>query len=655
MRSLLSKDADLFYATDELGHSVLFAAVMGKQLEVCEFLIENGADVNEQSEEFGFTVLHKACLLGCMDIVKLLIDNGADVTLKDPKENDALYNAITGTGDLNMCKYLVRKGASCEGALHLACFTGKFDVVEWFLDEIAQGTGRPSIGSEGVNTKGFRGNTALHLACLQGHFEICRLLIQRGADVLAANEVGSTPLHEAVLSPHAARIAALLIAHGADIHARDREDRAPLHKASSMGHIEHCKVLLDIGADINILDQSKCQIEHRSNKSPLKGAVGTGDSALHWAILSGNIKMCAFLIDRGIDMRIKSALGKPIVHFACHHKKYKIGSLLIERGADVDALDYKQMQIPTGSPETSAAARKRHSSGDEEVPMLSITYSETALQTAARAGHTEACEMLLEHGADVNVADEVFGNTPLHIVCQEGFRDICELLLRHRANINVTNRYFDSESGLNREDTPLHVAAAEGHLDVCQLLVDQNADVSICNAFGQDAVAAASPEIKDALELYIGEHIIESNSIYDTNGENKHTVSRDYVQTSPTTLPYSGPERVWKHRKVRFTVKKTIFKRTIWETEILSLQSAPGQGAWITSVPCNNHVSAVTVSLRGIVPSELQIKRGGEIDLRLVFKEELSKYPFLKLSFGTDDKRRKVWKAALLKHLENGK
>lgn len=652
VKNLLQQGKDIVLETDELGHSVLFAAVMGKHYTICELLIANGANVNEQSVEFGFTLLHKACLLGCMEIATLLINNGADVTVKDPKDNDALYNAITGAGDLLMCKYLVKKGASCEGALHLACFTGKLDVAQWLLDEVAQGTGRASIGKDGVNTKGFRENTALHLACQQGHFEICKLLIQRGADVRAANEVGCTPLHEAVLAENAARITALLIVNGADLNARDREDRAPLHKASSMGHVDHCKALLDIGADINILDQSKCQAEHRKNNSPLKGSVGTGDSALHYAILSGSIEMCGYLIDRGIDMRIKSALGKPLVHFACHHKKYRICSLLIERGADVDALDYKQLQVPTGSP----VARKRspkHST--EEVPMLSITYSETALQAAVRAGNTEACRMLLDHGANVNAADEVFGNTPLHIVCQEGFRDVCELLLRYRADLNVTNRYFDSDSVLNREDTPLHVAAAEGHLDVCQLLVDHHADANICNSFGQDAVAAACADIKHALELHIGQHIIENNSIYDHDGVDKHTVSRDYALASSTTLPFSGPERVWKHRKVRFSVKKTIFKSTIWEVEILTLQSAPGQGAWITTVPCNMHTSAITVPLQGILPVELQVKRGAHIDLRLVFKEESAKRPLLKLSFGNDNKRLTVWKEALLKHIENGK
>ena len=268
----LENDPSLIQETDDFGHSALFSAVIGKQLKICSYLIVKGCDVNERSLEFGFTLLHKACLTGSLDICKLLVENGADVRAQDHKESDAMYNAITGAGDLEMCRYLTIKGASIVGMLHLSCFSGKLEIVRWLIEEHNQGqvncTHYPFIPITyilfvsfinyiDVNSKGYRDNTPLHLASQQGHFSICKLLILHHADVKARNEAGCTPLHEAMLAPRCERITAYLVLSGADINAKDNEDRAPLHKAAQMGHIEHCQVLLGIGADINILDQSK--------------------------------------------------------------------------------------------------------------------------------------------------------------------------------------------------------------------------------------------------------------------------------------------------------------------------------------------------------------------------------------------------------------
>lgn len=665
VQSLLNENPDIISEVDEFGHSALFGAVISKRLDICRLLVEHGANVNEQSKEFGFTVLHKACQGGCDDICRYLVDNGADVTMKDQKDSDALYNAITGAGDLQMCQYLVEKGADAEGALHLASFNGKCDIVEWLLNEhtathlqSTELSKRDKInGLVGVNAKGYRENTPLHLACQQGHLELCKLLIKRGADVKAVNEAGCTPLHEAVLAENASLITVLLIKHGADINAKDREDRSPLHKASSMGHIDHCKALIDIGANLHILDQSKCQLEVSTNKSPLKGSIGIGDSALHCAILSGNIEMCEYLLDRGIDMTIKSATGKPIGHFACHHKKYKICSLLIQRGADVNALDYKQVQIPTTVPQKSSfspskISRKHHANAH----VLSITYSETALQTAAQTGNTEACKVLLENNADVHCTDEIFGNTALHLACFAGFTDICELLLDHGADINAQNRYFESNSELNREDTPLHIAASQGHLDICLLLLNRKANFGMFNRFQESCISVVEPSIKRQLIRYC---TIINFELASTLGLRKSSWVARYGSIKvgfTSTIPiFFGTERVWKTRKVRFSFRKTMLTQTIWDTEIMAVHSAPGQGACVSTIFGSGNIPVV-IPLRNIMPQEVCIVlKNGTEDLRIVFQEEKAQFPFLKLGFGKDKQRRSMWLEMLRKHIENGR
>ena len=72
-----------------------------------------------------------------------------------------------------------------------------------------------------------------------------------GADVMARNEWGRTPLHRAgspeVIQP--------LLAAGADVMARDAVDNTPLHKAAHYGYAEKIQALLAAGADAKAKDK----------------------------------------------------------------------------------------------------------------------------------------------------------------------------------------------------------------------------------------------------------------------------------------------------------------------------------------------------------------------------------------------------------------
>lgn len=60
----------------------------------------------------------------------------------------------------------------------------------------------------------------------------------------------------------------------------------------------------------------------------------------------------------------------------------------------------------------------------------------TALVRAAFAGHAEVCSLLLDAGADPDIADVSFadGRTALHKAAAEGHADVCALLLAHGAD-----------------------------------------------------------------------------------------------------------------------------------------------------------------------------------------------------------------------------
>ena len=82
-----------------------------------------------------------------------------------------------------------------------------------------------------VNAKREDGSTPLHGAALKGHKEVAELLIDKGADVHAKDKWGSTPLHYAALKGHK-EVAELLIDKGADVHAKGDDGKTPIDFAT---------------------------------------------------------------------------------------------------------------------------------------------------------------------------------------------------------------------------------------------------------------------------------------------------------------------------------------------------------------------------------------------------------------------------------------
>jgi ankyrin repeat protein len=98
------------------------------------------------------------------------------------------------------------------------------------------------------------GFTALHGVAGQDEPELAELLIDRGADVSAQNDMGMTPLHIAQYSS----VVEVLIRRGADVNARAQNGRTPMHvqaqEGEDTGALEVMEALLTAGAEPNLTD-----------------------------------------------------------------------------------------------------------------------------------------------------------------------------------------------------------------------------------------------------------------------------------------------------------------------------------------------------------------------------------------------------------------
>ena len=86
----------------------------------------------------------------------------------------------------------------------------------------------------------------------------------------------------------------------------------------------------------------------------------------------------------------------------------------------------------------------------------------TPLFIASQNGHKKVCELLLDSGADPDLALWMWLWTPLIMASQNGNYEICKLLLDKDATVDR-----DSVDGR----TPLYFAVQNGHKKVCELLL----------------------------------------------------------------------------------------------------------------------------------------------------------------------------------------
>eukprot|EP00434_Breviolum_minutum_P015901 symbB.v1.2.014013.t2/scaffold1012.1/size144332/6 len=92
----------------------------------------------------------------------------------------------------------------------------------------------------------------------------------------------------------------------------------------------------------------------------------------------------------------------------------------------------------------------------------------TPLHLAARHGHLEACKVLLDYGAEKDKVSTENGDTALHFAAWEGHLDVVCFLLHLGASINIATKDVAS--------TPLHLAATGGHVEMVRVMLANGAE-----------------------------------------------------------------------------------------------------------------------------------------------------------------------------------
>jgi ankyrin repeat protein len=307
-------------------------------------------------------------------------------------------------------------------------------------------------------------------AAMRGEWTVVRALLEKGADVNAAQGDGMTALHWAARAGEAQATAMLLHA-GANIRATTRlGGYTPLLLASQMGHAVAIQLLLQAGADA-------------------KSATSNGATALMLASASGAVDAVKALLTAGADVNAKEpSRQETALMFATAGNRLDVMKALIRAGADVKTatkiVDLKPQTNPEEEEFLRAQQRGANAAGARADGGGARPDSEGARADAGGAGANAQGGRAGRGrggrgagGPDVAGVTRQFrfaelvsaqgGLTPLHFAVRHGYADAALLLLDTGADINQA-------SGDNT--TPLLMAIVNGHFDLAKVLLDRGAD-----------------------------------------------------------------------------------------------------------------------------------------------------------------------------------
>ncbi len=300
------------------------------------------------------------------------------------------------------------------------------------------------------------GATPLHDAVWLGEEAIVRLLVDRGARVDSKHtEAGSTPLLFAALRGHTA-ILEFLVEHGAGVNAANSAGGTSLHFAARRGDVAIARILLEHGADAGRRD--------REGVSPLDEAASQGNAELAGVLLEH---------DRDTGSALMAADSLSMLSLLLEQGRYspeKLGERLL-RAVSKNHVGAVRLLLQRGAPARTPGG----------------------VQFAAARGLAGVAAALLDAGADANQPDPA-GVPPLHEAALQGHADVIRVLVAHGAKLDQT----EPETG----STPLYGAASMGRLEVVRVLLDLGADRTRRSNSGRTPrEAAASSGFSEIVEI----------------------------------------------------------------------------------------------------------------------------------------------------------
>nr|XP_060610990.1 ankyrin repeat and SOCS box protein 18 isoform X2 [Anolis sagrei ordinatus] len=173
------------------------------------------------------------------------------------------------------------------------------------------------------------GRSALHEACGKGHTSCTELLLEHKANPNLVSDEGQVPLHLCT-GQNTLGCAKALVRFGALVNLPSEETQeSPLHIAAKHGLYDHLQLYLRYGATVN----EKNNMEETALSVACREAKTVEDQERY-------LQVCKLLLVYEADVNTVDEEKKTPLHKACRNANHSLVQLLLQRGADVNAIDY---------------------------------------------------------------------------------------------------------------------------------------------------------------------------------------------------------------------------------------------------------------------------------------------------------------------------
>jgi ankyrin repeat protein len=219
----------------------------------------------------------------------------------------------------------------------------------------------------------------------------------------------------------------------------------------------------------------------------VNGRAGDGATALHWAARWDDLKTAELLLEAGADVNAIDELGATPLWVACSEVGPSMVEILLKAGAS---------------------------------PNAALMSGETPLMAAAHVGNVGVVRSLVEAGGDVNAVESGRQQTALMWAAAEGHSDVIEVLLKAGANVHARSavrsltvslshslaRIYDKNLIIEIPQggyTALLFAALQGEIDTTRVLLEGGANVNDAAPVGTSALVLAAHSGHGALGAFL--------------------------------------------------------------------------------------------------------------------------------------------------------